>query len=137
MKKFIKLFSLLVVVSVLAYVSMNAQDNKEKVALIHNGHVIVVAPEAVPAHLAHGDTYANESNTFTITIVNDNPGLGTITGPTSVPSGGSAIYSIVPNDGYTFILILDGVGVSSNNVADTYTLLNVTAPHTLEVQFVL
>ncbi|HEY6950980.1 MAG TPA: hypothetical protein VI758_01165 [Bacteroidota bacterium] len=135
MKKLTKIFSLVVALSLLAYASLSAQSKKTKVALIHNGHIIVVAPEAVPAHLAHGDTYADESNTFTITIVNDNPSLGTISGPMTVASGDSAVYTIVPNDGYNFTLLVDGTGVYSDNVAATYTLLDVTAPHTVEVTF--
>jgi hypothetical protein len=36
---------------------LGGRANEDKVAICHNGHIIVVAPAAVPAHLAHGDCF--------------------------------------------------------------------------------
>jgi hypothetical protein len=70
-----------------------------------------------------------------ITVVNYNPDLGTIVGPSSVPSGGTATYDITPNAGNSFTLFVDGNVVASDFVPFTLTLTNVTAPHLIEVTF--
>jgi hypothetical protein len=132
-----ELFSLVVLVSLLAFGSADAQANKDKVSLNHKGHVITVAPEAVPAHLAHGDSYVVSNNfSVTITIIN-NGGSGTVDGPTLVASGASATYYIVPDAASfsSFVLVVDGVPVYGDNVPYFFTLVNVTAPRTIEVTF--
>jgi hypothetical protein len=77
----------------------------------------------------------DDVSAIVITVVNFNPDLGTITGPTSVASGASAAYDITPNLNVTFALVVDGVFVWSSNEPFTYDLLNVTAPHVIEVYF--
>ncbi|HCA80632.1 MAG TPA: hypothetical protein DEP53_12965 [Bacteroidetes bacterium] len=61
MRTFTKWIFLIVIASLVVALPLQAQgkSGKDKVDLMHNGHVISVAPEAVPAHLAHGDSYYN------------------------------------------------------------------------------
>ena len=132
MKLFGKLLSLLVVLCIFGYVSSNAGDKKDKVALVHNGHIIVVAPEAVPAHLAHGDVLV--TNDIPITI-NYDPSLGSVDGPTSVPSGESASWLIIPNVGVSFLLTVDGNFETFTSEPYTLTLMDVTSPVIIDVFF--
>lgn len=131
MKKFIKLFSLLVVLGLIAWVPSQAQTvtvnvsivdfgigqiytdgsgtltatggnaqvtfpnhgclnlaaevvgsgggtGSGKVKLNHKGHVIEVAPQAVQAHLNHGDTIVPEGSTATASLNNNGDGTSTL-----------------------------------------------------------
>ena len=74
---------------------------------------------------------------ITVTITTDGVGSGTVSGPASVPSGKDATYIIVPDvaSSSAFVLLVDGVPVYSDNTSYSFTLVNVTAPHTIEVFF--
>jgi hypothetical protein len=142
MKHVKRTLAVVALVLVCALVSMNAQNKKQKVALIHNGHVIVVAPEAVPAHLAHGDTYANESNSYAVTtaVIGGN---GTITGPGMIAAGDSATYTITPtlNGGTTNWTLYSSMSGGANQIVGqgngdgSYLLKDVTGPVTLSILF--
>ncbi len=77
-------------------------------------------------------------NTYTITV---SPGAnGTITGPAGVNYGDSPTYTITPNSGYSVTdVLLDGSSVftacSISNGVATYTIVNVTGPHTISAVF--
>src|SRR3990172_4745354 len=71
MKNLVKWLFVIAVASLIAVPSLQAQgkSGKVKVYLVHNGHVISVAPEAVPAHLAHGDSYYDPAPTkYTVEV---------------------------------------------------------------------
>ncbi len=125
-------------VCLFVFVSAFAGDKKDKVAIIHNGHVIVVAPEAVPAHLRHGDVLV--TNDITITIINHNPDVATVTGPGSVPSGASATFDIVANQPCTFSLMFNSVPLFEgallfDPLATSFTFNNVTDPLVVDAYF--
>lgn len=59
----------LVVFGALAFV---VTDNSSLVKIIHKGKVIEVSENAVPAHLAHGDTLFNDgSSSSSVAIVSN------------------------------------------------------------------
>src|SRR3972149_7964182 len=71
MRTFTKWIFLIVIASLVVALPLQAQgkSGKDKVDLMHNGHVISVAPEAVPAHLAHGDSYYDPAPTkYTVEV---------------------------------------------------------------------
>jgi predicted ester cyclase len=74
-------------------------------------------------------------NTF---VINASAGLnGSISpsGNVSVNYGSDKIFQLIPDDGYHVLdVIVDGLSVGARN---TYTFLNVTEPHTIEVSFEL
>jgi len=99
MGRFTKYFLFLAIAGLIAAPSVYAQgkSGKQKVDLLHNGHVISVAPEAVPAHLAHGDDYATPppvaSYTVSVTtIINLFGTLDEITYTQTVTAGGSCTF---------------------------------------------
>ncbi len=136
----IQLKPLLLVTSIcfFAIASAFAGDKKERVALVHNGHIIVVAPEAVPAHLQHGDVLV--TNDISITIINHNPDVGVVTGPSSVPSGQSATFDIAANQPCTFSLVFNGVPIFEGALlfdpfVTSFTFDNVTDPLVVDAYF--
>jgi hypothetical protein len=141
MKRFRKIVSLLIVVSALAYMSMFAQEKKDKVSLWHKGHIIVVAPEAVPAHLAHGDTYVTSGFTMSPQVL---PGSASPCGtlsiqPTVVQAGGSVTVSVTITQGSscTCVVWLDNPQTQpwmvASGTSNSQTLLDVQADHTFYV----
>ena len=74
------------------------KSGKDKVDLIHNGHTISVAQEAVPAHLAHGDQPVEPppATTYTVTVRSILQLIGTsevVTYTQTVPAGGSCTFT--------------------------------------------
>ena len=130
---------LIAAVCLFAVVAAFGGDKKDKVAVIHNGHVITVAPEAVPAHLRHGDVLV--TNDVSITITNENPTLGSIVGPSSVPSGESATFHLSISDPglCLFELKVNGATVANGALfygdAFDYTVFDVTSPLLVDVSF--
>jgi len=138
MKSQLKPLFLIASVCFFVFVSAFAGDKKEKVAIIHNGHVIVVAPEAVPAHLQHGDVLV--TNDVSISIINHNPDVATVTGPSSVPSGQSATFDILANQPCTFSLVFNGVPMFEgallfDPLTTSFTFDNVTDPLVVDAYF--
>ncbi len=119
------------------FVSALAGDKKDKVAIIHNGHIITVAPEAVPAHLAHGDKLV--TNDVAITYVNATPSLGSVVGPSTVPSGGSATFTVSAFVFCSFDLTINGYSVAGGVMFPgdvfPYTYGPITDPLTVVVTF--
>ena len=79
------------------------------------------------------------TNTFTITASVDG-GNGTITpsGVTTVNQGGSQVYTIIPNAGYSIAQVLiDGVNNPAAVASGSYTFTNVTANHTIIASFTI
>ncbi len=98
MKTFAKYVLFLAVVGLVAAPALQAQgkSGKEKVDLIHKGHIISVAPQAVPAHLAHGDqlvTPPTTTYTVEVTVVTGLPLPSSTTYTATISAGGSYIFS--------------------------------------------
>lgn len=91
-----------------------------------NIHTTPIAPE-IPA------TEAPVTMT-TYTIGSSVNGVGgTITGSTAVVQGGSAVFAIVPDAGYTILdVVVDGASVGTTS---SYTFKNVSANHTIVASF--
>jgi hypothetical protein len=163
MKLFMKLLPLVVLVGLFAFVSANAQQKNHKVTITHNWQDNIRDGRDRDGWDRDGwdrdgrdrdgrdrdgrdrdgrDHNCNDNgggSTFiaiTINIIN-NGGSGTVSGPTSVQSGATANYDIVPDVATfsSFVLVIDGVPVYGDNVPYSFTLSNVTAPHTIEVTF--
>jgi len=96
----------------------------DKVQINHNGEVICVAKEAVPAHLNHGDVLGGDEQspaiTGTRTLQNELPGKNPLTliGYPNPFINSTTIQYIVPTDGKVIIILYD---ISGKEVA---TLLN-------------
>jgi|GEM_PF-2270743 len=153
MKNVAKWLFVLAIASLIAAPSLDAQgksNKKVKVEIIHNGHIISVAPEAVPAHLAHGDQLVNPppppteyTVTVTLTIsawLDDGFGnlvltvISTQTYTQSVAAGGSCTFNgILPevvtldsSSGATFTWgnnSVDVTDVQSNATAEFSSLI--------------
>ena len=54
-------------------------------------------------------------------------------GPVSVNYGSNQVFTVTPNAGYTASLTVDGAAVTLTN--NTYTLNNITSPHTIAASF--
>lgn len=54
-------FTFVVIIAIIGFTTLAfaVSDNSNLVKIVHNGKVIEVAPAAVNAHLAHGDTLEN------------------------------------------------------------------------------
>lgn len=65
MRSFTKWIFFVALAAMVSVLPLQAQgkSSKVKVDLVHNGHVISVAPQAVAAHLAHGDSYYDPAPT--------------------------------------------------------------------------
>jgi hypothetical protein len=86
MKLFTKLFLMVVIASLFAILPSNAGGGKDKVLIIHKGKLISVAPEAIRAHAAHGDS-------FPITLVSG-PNAQISVEPTAVLCNETGTWSI-------------------------------------------
>lgn len=120
MRNFAKWLFVVAIASLIAVPSLQAQgkSGKVKVDLVHNGHVISVAPEAVDAHLAHGDTYYNPGPTsFSVEIFVD--GIGTLSA--TVAAGGDVtLTALLPSFADTFVSNFVGDYANASVSADLF-----------------
>jgi hypothetical protein len=73
------------------------------------------------------------ASTYNITATAGANGAITPLGDTPVTSGGSQVYTITPDAGYSVAtLVVDGISLAP---AETYTFSNVVATHTIDVTF--
>lgn len=149
MRRLAKYFLLIVISSFVAFMSSEAQgkSGKTKVKIIHNGHVISVAPEAVPAHLAHGDELVNPPTEYTVTVniefyafLDDGFGglvltlISTETYSQSVAAGGSYTFEgILPET----VTLISSSGATIEVVGFDVVVTNVQSNATAEFHSIL
>jgi hypothetical protein len=78
-------------------------------------------------------------NTYPVTASSMSSGNGTVS-PTSVDInyGGSAVITIIPATGYHLATLTDnGINVTSGVIGNSYTITNVTGPHTVVATFAI
>jgi hypothetical protein len=125
MKSFMKLFPVLLAAVLYASVPLTASSDKEKDKDKEGGK----------EHRGHDDRGEGHNHVPSVITITQNGG-GTVSGPTSVPWDEDAVYHIVPDFGFTFVLTVDGVAKGTFNAPLTFELEDGKGPHTVDVLFI-
>ncbi|MBR6067531.1 MAG: leucine-rich repeat protein, partial [Bacteroidales bacterium] len=82
-------------------------------------------------------TFRSLLATYTITATAGENGTITPTGVVTVEGGANQCFSITPNEGYRIAYVMvDNTNVTNDIVEGVYTFENVTADHTIHVEFI-